>query len=196
MSVTVSKDGYYTYPSERLSSYEYANPADGLFTPDSGNPVVFHLRKKGMGSDLIHGLKLFGSRIDGTPSYVDLTEGKNGLAPFGDLTVQFTRSERNTDQRFDWTFTLGVVGGGLIEATDEFMFLAPEDGYQPKFEITHKANDSDWANQERHKFYVKSQDGQHYARIEITIIPYYQNKAAYDLNWDLNPNGSRNLEAK
>ncbi len=34
MSVTVAKDGYYTPLSERMSSYEYANPAEGLFWPD------------------------------------------------------------------------------------------------------------------------------------------------------------------
>jgi hypothetical protein len=41
---------------------------------------------------------------------------------------------------------------------------------------------------------MKSQNGQHYARIEITIIPDYSQNAAYDLEWYLNPNGSRNLE--
>lgn len=196
MSVTASKDGYYTYPSERGSSFEYANPANSLFTPDPNRPVVFHLRKKGAGADLIHGLKLLGSRIDGTLSYVDLSEGKNSLTPPGDLTVQCTRSEIGKDKRFDWTFTLGAPDGGLIESTDEFMLLAPEDGYQPTNQISHKVGDSDWVAGEKRKFYVKSQGGKHYARIEITIIPDYGQNAAYDLNWDLNPNSSRNLEPK
>ena len=196
MSVTASKDGYYTYSSEKLSSFEYANPADGLFTPDPNRPVVFHLRKKGEGADLIHGLKLLGSRIDGTLSYVDLSEGQNSLTPPGDFTVQCSRSAIGKDKKFDWTFTLGVPDGGLIESTDEFMFLAPEDGYQPTYQISHKVSDSDWVAGEKHKFYVKSQDGKHYARIQITIIPDYGKNAAYDLNWDLNPNSSRNLEPK
>ena len=196
MSVTASKDGYYTYSSERLSSFEYANPADGLFTPNPNNPVVFHLRKKGVGESLIHGSKLFGSRIDGTLSYVDLVESKNSLTSPGDLTVRCVRSERNADKKFDWTFTLGAPDGGLVESTDEFMFLAPEEGYQPTYEISHKASDFDWVGQEKHKFYIKSQNGKHYARIEITIIPDYNKNAAYDLNWDLNPNASRNLESQ
>src|SRR5206468_3880099 len=72
ISITVSKEGFYTPPSERLRSYEYANPGDGLFTPDPANPVVFHLRKKGAGADLItsqYGVKsYFGVRLplDGT----------------------------------------------------------------------------------------------------------------------------------
>lgn len=191
LEVTVTKQGY--YPRNSIFWYR---PDRGPFKPDQNNPVVFYLRKKGIGADLIHGLKAFGSRIDGTLSYVDLTESKNSFTPPGDLTVQFTRSEKNADRKFDWTFSLGVLGGGLIESTDEFMFLAPEEGYQPTFEISYKAGDPDWVSQEKHKFYVKSQDGRHYARIEITIIPDYGNVAAYDLNWDLNPNSSRNLEPK
>jgi len=193
--VEVSKEGY--YPSRRNPlAFEYANPADGLFTPDPAQPVIFHLRKKGEGADLIRGLKLFGSRIDGTVSYVDLVEGKNLLTPPGDLAVSFTRSEVNADRKFDWTFSLAAPGGGVLESTNEFMFQAPEAGYQPAYEITHKANDPNWTSQEKRRFFVKSLGGQHYARIEITIIPDYQHKAAYDLEWALNPTGLRNLEPK
>jgi hypothetical protein len=193
--VDVAKDGYYSGGNSRNAAFEYANPGDGLFTPDSANPVVFHLRKKGEAAQLIHGLKLFGSRVDGTLSYVDLTTAKNGRTPPGDLTVQCTRSERNADKKFDWTFTLGVPGGGLIKSTDEFMFLAPDSGYQPTFQISHRINDPDWTGQEKHKFFIKSQDGRHYARIEITIMPDYNQNAAYDVEWFLNPNGSPNLES-
>lgn len=194
MSVTVTKDGYYTPKGEMLSSYEYANPADGLFTPDSSRPVVFHLRKKGTAEPLIHGLKLFGSRVDGTMSYVDLVEGKNSLTPPGDLTVRCIRSERDAERKFDWTFTLGVPDGGLIESTNDFMFLAPEAGYQPSVEISHKATDPEWISEEKHKFFVRSRNGQVHARIEITIIPGYDKNAAFDVEWFLNPSGSRNLE--
>lgn len=67
--VDVAKDGYYSSGNARGAAFEYANPGDGLFTPDAANPVVFHLRKKGEAAQLIHGLKLFGSRVDGSVSY-------------------------------------------------------------------------------------------------------------------------------
>ena len=191
--VDVAKNGYYASRRNPLA-FEYANPADGLFTPDAANPVVFHLRKKGQAEQLIHGLKLFGSRVDGSLSYVDLTAAKNGRTPPGDLTVQCTRSEPNDEKKFDWTFTVGVPDGGLIESTNEFDFVAPETGYQSSYQIAHRASDSDWTGQEKRKFFVKSQGGQHYARIEITIIPDYNQNAAYDVEWFLNPSGSRNLE--
>jgi hypothetical protein len=191
--VDVAKDGYYSSRQNPLA-FEYANPADGLFTPDADKPVIFHLRKKGQAEQLIHGLKLFGSRVDGTLSYVDLTTAKNGRTPPGDLTVQCTRSEPNAEKKFDWTFTLGASDGGLIESTNEFDFIAPEGGYQSSYQITHRASDPDWTGQEKRKFFVKSMGGQHYARIEITIMPDYNQNAAYDVEWFLNPSGSRNLE--
>ena len=74
------------------ATFEYANPADGLFTPYPANPVVFHLRKKGHGENLVHGQKLFGSRIDGTLSYVDLVEANNKLPTArAIMTVQCNR---------------------------------------------------------------------------------------------------------
>ena len=133
--VNVTKEGYYSSGDSRNATFEYANPFDGLFRPNPNQPVIFHLRKKGEGAKLIHGLKLFGSKIDGSLSYCDLVESKNGHVPSGDLTVQFTRSGKSANKKFDWTFKLGVLNGGLIESTDEFMFLAPEDGYQPTFVI-------------------------------------------------------------
>jgi hypothetical protein len=194
IGITVSKKGYYTTPNERLRNFEYANHGEGVFSPDPNNPIVFHLQKKGLPEKLIHGSKLFGSRVDGTLSYVDLATAKNKLTSPGDLIVQCTRSERASDKKFDWTFTLAIPDGGLMESTNAFMFLAPEEGYRATFQINHKINDVDWVGQEKHKFFVKSQNGQHYARIEITIMPDYGQNAAYDLEWFLNPSGSRNLE--
>src|SRR5206468_1514243 len=112
---------------------QFAKPVKdtpGTFTPNKTqtNAANPNLRQKGEAAQLIHGLKLFGSRVDGTLSYVDLTTAKNGRTPPGDLAVQCTRSERNADKKFAWTFTTGVPGGGLVESADEFMFLAPDSG--------------------------------------------------------------------
>lgn len=193
LSVTARKDGYYSARDARHASFEYAYP-EWKFIPDPNRPVIFHLRKKGEAEPLVHGLKLFGSRVDGTPSYVDFATGKIKLTPPGDVLVQCTRSESNRERRFDWTFTLSVPDGGLIESTEEFMFLAPEEGYEPSIEIGYQADDANWRSQEKRKFFIKSRNGQHYARIEITLLPSYRDKAAYDLEWFLNPNSSRNLE--
>jgi hypothetical protein len=192
--VNVRKDGYYDTGDAPSAVFEYSNPYQGLFTPDQNNPVVFHLRKKGDGEPMIHGRKLFGAKIEGTPQYVDLLAGKNKMNPPGDLTLRFIRGEKTENQRYDWAATLGVPDGGLIESTDEFMFLAPQNGYQATFEISHKASDDNWVSQEHHKFYVQSRDGKIFSRIEITFIPAYNERAAFDIEYFINPSKSRNLE--
>ena len=192
--VTVSKSGY--YDSRQNGGFEYANPANDLFTPDEFNPIVFILRKKGIGSDLIHGVQLFGFRTNGPIQYLDLLKSKNTLIPPGDLAVQFTCGPRNSDARFDWSVTISVPEGGLFESDDEFMFEAPTNGYQPTMEIQESTNDLHWAASAKARFYFRSRNGSIYGRCEATIHPQYQKGAAIDLNYYVNPSGSRNLEPK
>src|ERR1051325_9186065 len=97
LSVTVSKNGYYGTGDARIRSFEYGDPSIGIFVPEPAAPVIFHLRKKGSGEPLVTGLKLFGSRVDGSVSYVDLVQATNKPNPPGDLIVQFVRSERNSE---------------------------------------------------------------------------------------------------
>jgi hypothetical protein len=190
LAVSVVTRDYYVPNDERYVMVDSHN-----VERERTGPVVFHLRKKGEAARIIHGLKLFGSRIDGTQSYLDLSTARAALTPPGDLTVQCTRSGQNAEKKFDWTFSLGVVGGGIIESTNEFMFLAPDSGYKPSFQISHRINEPDWTWQEKRRFFVRSQDGKHYARIMITIMPGYGQNAAYDLEWYLNSDGSPNLES-
>src|SRR5262249_33218819 len=95
LSVTASKPGYYSAGDARAASFEYANPADGLFTPDPNNPVLLHLRKRGVGVDLItsrYGMKsYFGvtAPMDGTTVRVDLLERKSG-GQGGELIISKT----------------------------------------------------------------------------------------------------------
>jgi hypothetical protein len=190
--VTVRKQGY--YDSHQNGGFEYANPADGLFTPDQNNPVVFHLRKKGQGADLIHGSQLFGFRTNGPVQYLDLLQAKNTLSPPGDLTAQITREPRNADAKFNWSVTISVPDGGLLETNEEFMFEAPTDGYQQSIEVQMTTNDLNWTAGAKMRFYFKSRNGSIYGWAEATIYPQYQKAAAIDMDYYVNPTGSRNLE--
>jgi len=194
LSVSVSKEGYYTPTSEKIMSFEYAYPLGQAFKPDAGNPVVFHLRKKGHGEALIHGENLFGFDTNGTIRYLDLLAGKNTLTPPGDLAVQFTRGARNSDGKYDWSVGISVPDGGLLESDDEFMFEAPTDGYQPLIQIKMTADDPSWASGGKKKFFFQSRGGSIYGRAEATIYPRYQKGAAIALDYYVNPTGSRCLE--
>jgi hypothetical protein len=87
-----------------------------------------------------------------------------------------------------------VGGTGLIESKDEFMATAPADGYQPQWTFSQKATDDKYRFEVQTKFYVRT-GNDNYARVEMRIIPEYNDTAAVDLTVYLNPTpGSRNLE--
>ena len=194
-SVRVFKDGHYTSPTE-YRYFDY-NRESASHVPDANNPVIFQLRKKGEAAELVHREKLFTFTIDGTVHYIDLLTGKKyvGGSSQGDFSVRIIRSQKSSNDRFDWEVVLEAVGdGGFIESTEEFMLQAPEDGYQPVIHIGYNAPDANWRSEERRKFYLRSRAGKFYTRLETTIIPEYNNKGAIDLNYYLNPDKSRNLE--
>ncbi len=191
--VDVEKEGYYGSREARNSTFEYADPFEGRFTPDANKPVVFHLGKKAGGEPLICGEKLFGFKADGTQYYLDLIAGKKytNTPPLEwDVAVRFRRSEGKI---FDWSVVLEGNDGGLIETDDEFKFLAPESGYE-RIEIEKSKDDPKWKTDWGYRFYVKSRGGKNFGRIEAEIIPKYSQNAAISMKYCLNPSGSRNLE--
>ncbi len=46
LNVQVSKTGYEEVQGTNQNRFTYYSPTGGGFTPDSNNPVIFHLRKK------------------------------------------------------------------------------------------------------------------------------------------------------
>lgn len=195
LQMSVSKAGYYTPKNENLTTIAYGDElGHETFQANIASPVVFHLRKKGSGVELIRNLQLFGFRTNGPVQYLDLVEDKNRLTPPGDLAVQFTRGEKNAEGKYDWSVVISVPDGGIYETNEEFMFLAPEEGYQPSVEIHYDANDSDWLSQLKERFYFTSRNESIYGWAEATILPSYQGGAAIDLSYYINPSGSRDLE--
>ena len=192
--VFVSNEGYHAVNRGR-GSFEYGAFFEPNFIkPDPNNPVVFRLLKKRVPEPIIqHGPTLLAARDDGTSTHLDLATGKSTVAGSGNLAVRITKGA-SRGNRFDWTVTVeGVGGAGLIQTTDEFMVMAPADGYQPRLTFGQKASDKQYQSEMRTRFYVKTGDGK-YARVEMRVIPEYHETAALDLTVALNPSGSRNLE--
>ncbi len=125
LGVRVDKEGYYTVDGGAGDvSFEYANPSLAWWhEPDSNNPVVFHLRKKGEGA------KLFSKSFSvHSQDRVNLIQGF--IKPDGVLTITSDTSKYvNGAEAFPWTVTLSMAQGGLVETDDQFPFLAPESGY-------------------------------------------------------------------
>jgi hypothetical protein len=196
LNVKVSKAGYYTVGGASIS-FEYAQPyMPNFHTPDPQNPVIFHLRKHGVGEPLVGDERLFGFSPDGTQYYLDLLAGKKSTDSSADwdISVKFMKSKPNEDKKFDWSLLLESSGGGFIQTNGEFLFTAPETGYGP-IQITMNAADPSWQPSTNFEAFVKSRDGKIYSRVRVEVFPDYNQKAAINLKYSVNPSGSRNLEA-
>jgi hypothetical protein len=195
--IGLEKDGYVPFAKSNPNSFEYAGFWEPSYhSPDKNNPVIFRLRRKGEAAALLrYGPTLFGAKPDGTPVMFDLATGRKSVGS-GQVSVSVKKGARNADRQFDWEVTLEAIGGGagLVESKDEFMFEAPESGYQQKWQFTQKAGSEGFQDEIQAKFFVKTSEGQ-FARIEVRILPEYSEMAAVDLASYFNPQpGSRNLE--
>jgi len=197
LTVSVSKDGYYTSRSTP-DGYRYSLGND-LFHPDPQNPTIFYLRKKGASEPLIHiagiGLRTmrdFLLAADGKPTEVSLHDGRLAPVGQGDLKVEF-QSGPPLDifpSRISWQCQVSVPGGGLIQTSEEFPFLAPEIGYlkTDQWNIT----STNWAETIDQQYYVKLRDG-NFGRVKLRVIGV-PDRAYFRMESFLNPIGSRNLE--
>jgi hypothetical protein len=197
LGVMVNKEGYNTYLPHGDNFYYAGQNAN--FVPDPKNPIVFRLRKKGEGVDLIKadfpvGIgQIAQLHHDGTPIELDLSKADQGRAGSGLLKLEFWRdvSDRKASV-FDWKLQLSAPGGGLVETDEEFAFLAPENGYQPSIVIDMPATNQPWIGEIRSKYYIQLSDGK-YGRIDFYFLSY---NGVFTIHSAINPDGSRNLEPK
>lgn len=196
--ITVAKEGYYSSGNAKGAGFQYANPADGLFTPDAVNPVVFHLRKKSEGVDLITSRNGMSNALqihiprDGTPIEVDFFQQKTGDS--GQMQVVEIKPDfKNWKQATNWSFQLNIPGGGFIEESDEFPFMAPENGYEPIVAFNFSKDQPDWTTSISKDYYIEFGTPPQFGWLHIeTGISY----GGAILTYAINPNGSRNLEPR
>ena len=198
LSVKINKEGYYFSRGEVARHFEYANPADGLHKPDPNNPVIYHLRKRGLGSDLI--TSQYGIRTDfpisiprdGTALTVDLMERKAGS--LGQIHISQQKPEHVAwKQATNWFFKMEIPDGGFVEHNDEFPFEAPESYYQAIVEFRFDKDDPTWALDLKKSYYIRFGNPPRYGRLQIeTGI----SQGGVILTYAINPSGSRNLEPK
>lgn len=195
LEVAVSKEGYYA-PHRGQWGFHYA--FGDKISPNPQNPVVFHLHKKGTPEPLIHiaGIGLHTMRdyllaADGRPTDISLLTGQ--LTPEGqaDLQLAFQAGPPldNYPSRITWQCQVTIPGGGLVQTSDEFPFLAPDNGYQTSdlWNITV----TNWTEEVNQQYYVKLRNGD-FGRVRIRVIgtgrPFFRMESF------VNPYGSRNLE--
>jgi len=197
LEVSVNKIGFYNSRKDQ-TGYTYGSGGE-KFLPDRFNPVVFHLRKKGQGAELIQ--KDFPPGIgqywqlhhDGTPIELDLLGGSQNVTGSGQLKLELWRDISDMKkQSFDWKLQISVLNGGLVPTDEEFSFQAPQSGYQPSIVIDMPATNQSWQGEIRSKYYIQLPNG-NYGRIDFYLLPY---NGVFTVHSAINPTGSRNLEPK
>lgn len=195
LEVSVGKDGYYNSRKDETDFLYSLGP--GIYSPEEWNPVIFHLRKKGQGADLIQKdfppgfTQIWQLHHDGTPIELDLLNGSRNVGGSGQLKLEFWRDISDLHkQPFDWKLQLSVSGGGLTPIDEEFAFQAPESGYQPSVVIDMPVTNQDWLSELRAKYYIQLPNGD-YGRLDFYLLPY---NGVFTVKSWVNPTGSRNLE--
>lgn len=171
------------------------------FGPSAGsieNPVIFRMWKLGGSAPLVSGSKFWGIIPDGRVYTIDFLKQTKVESSHvqGDVRITVDRpSEIPPRSGFNWSFSIEAIDGGLIQTTDDFMYLAPESGYQPRYQFAMSRTNTDWKSElDGLQFYFRSRNGQVYGRIRFDLIPDYNRESVFSVNWAINPNGSRNLQ--
>jgi hypothetical protein len=196
MSVSVGKEGYYS-TRESNQYFKFGKmDASEKHSPDPHRPVVFPLRKRGQGVDLISadyppGMAQYPQlRRDGTPVELDLLKGGQAAPGTGQLKMEFWSDKTNSNSIFNWKLKLSVPGGGLVETKEELPFQPPENGYQFPLVIDMPTTNRNWNSDIRTRYYIHLPDGK-YGRVEVDFLAFNGGIRVHSV---LNPSGSRNLE--
>lgn len=196
MEITeVTKEGYEASPVNRWSFAYYDSSPSSIFKPDADAPVILKMWKKAGAERLIVASKFYGIVPDGRIYGIDMLKGQKVEGGSGDFRVRIKRPAQTSPQtKYSWSFTVEGVDGGIIETADEFMYLAPENGYQPAYTYAVEYSAAGWSDRASKRLFVKSRNGQVYGRMEVEVMANYQGKAVFSVKYFANPAGSRNLE--
>jgi hypothetical protein len=196
LMVKVTKAGYYNLAGNPCC-FEYAQPyAGNFYVPDPNNPVVFHLKKRGVGVALITSQNGMRSDVkllipkDGTLINVDFLQRK--AAETGPLQIaQVKPTDTRSQDATEWSFQMTIPDGGFVEYHDEFPFEAPDTGYQPTVRFDFQKGQPNWTDGVKADYYIRFGNPPLYGRLHL--------ETGFDepgarLTYAINPDGSRNLE--
>lgn len=164
------------------------------FVPDATSPVIFYLREKGNGSNLIHYDKSFNLSRDGTPILIDLPSGTMMPSSENSLKVEGWTydSQKKEGSKYDWACRVSVPGGGLQTNDEEFPFLAPDSAYVAEDIIDMPVtNTVQWSYIVRRHYFIRTANG-NFGRMIFTMVAGGDNFC--EINLYFNPSGSHNLE--
>ncbi len=119
----------------------------------------------------------------------------------GHIYISCSRSHIDRKKEYsDWSVKITPINGGILETDDIYTTLAPETGYQPSLDINMRKGEPGYKFQLKNKdYYFMSNNGEQYGSLRLSIYPFFfweKEVCLIDVNYKINPTGSRNLELK
>ncbi len=179
----------------RVYSYAQLSTQSGeLYRPAADKPVIFKMARLEKAAKLVS--YEYRAEIPTDGSAHRSTTGNRVLE--GAFRLQFSRGEavdaKNT--RYDWTCTIQIEGGKVQRSIDEFVLLAPGEGYFETLEVVMKASNPNWRQEADVDFFARTASGK-FGRFRAHIAgPLFANepRARVTLTGAINPSGDRSLE--
>jgi hypothetical protein len=193
LTVRVNHTNYYGSKNS-YQVFEYANFMHLNFhSPDSNNPVVFQLKKKGPREPMYRWDYRCEAPTNGQLIWLDIAHKRAGET--GDFGVSYKRHAPDKGWSSDFTVTLiAAPGAGLLLSDEEFMFEAPTQGYQTMYTLAQiRTNSMRFSSVLKPNFYLRTAKGNH-AVVMAEISQYNVPGGKFDFIIYHNPSGSRNLE--
>lgn len=190
LGIWPQKEGY-TYDLKLTSK------RSGNYRGDYANPDVFVMWKLKGAEHVISDDKFYGIKPDGRVYTIDLIKGKKieGASAVGDLLVQIQRPALIArGEKFNWSFSIQPIEGGLLETAAHYLNEAPLEGYQGRYAVSLSSSDANWTEKFQRTFFFTSRNRANYGWLKIEIIPNYNDTSVLKFESLLNPAGSRNLE--
>ena len=164
-------------------------PSSGKTSPD--RRAIFTMWKLKGAEPMIHTKIDASLACNGTPRNFDVLNARRDA---GSFVATFSRTPLNIENSptFDYSFTLDIKDGGLIENKDLYPNEAPADGYK-SIAVRLLANDPKWASEMARSYYFF--DGVNYGRLNVKLkANCHSSRCYFDIEAYVNPSGSRNLE--
>ncbi|CAN5410738.1 hypothetical protein BH23VER1_BH23VER1_02130 [soil metagenome] len=160
----LSKEGYEPSKDQRKTFGYSLGPAQHV--PNRASPeeyVMLALDELGTVNGTRRPISL---SWDGEPQSFDLEH----LTPDSGGKLRIVARRSGSKGRFDWSVSVTVEGGAVQEAMPGTGFVAPADGYKPRWECGYLATASRWGNGHDADVYYKI--GETYGRLRLQIYAY------------------------
>lgn len=186
----IQKSGYRQPARQRMDFAFQGSPE--LFRPSPRQPQTFVLIHSESMPSLVRYSRKLALPWDGQAMRFDLLNGQ--ASPSGELIIVASRGQPDPRGRFDWSLTITVDGGGVVEANEQGAHIAPAGEYEPAWTCGFGAASKPWRFGLTKQLYFKTSKavfGRLRLRMDAGAKP---TGAGLQIEGFLNPTGARLLE--